>query len=66
MRRQVQYGNTLALIGGLGGKQFPEYFYTIFLYDPEAGAWTVLDERLSEPKSDVTAFLVDKEMFPPC
>ncbi len=39
---------------------------TVALYDPNSESFVVLDERLSETKSSVTAFAVSKDIFPSC
>ena len=54
----VQYGNTFALIGGGSDK--------VFVYDAENEAWIVVDDTISQPKVETTAFLVDGNLFPEC
>ena len=58
----VQYGSTVALVGGA----CPQLSDTIYLFNPDEMTWTVLDERLSEARSEATAILVDESIFPEC
>ncbi len=62
----VQYGDTVALTGGYdnSGNQLN----TVIVYDHEAGSWISLDadNSLGVPRSWVTSFLVDQNIFPEC
>ena len=55
----VQYGDTFALVGGLGSDR-------VLPYDPVQEGWTPVDGLLSEQKSEPIAFLVSEDIFPEC
>ncbi len=61
--RKVQWGNTFALVGGWDGN---DWYDTVYLFDPAAKDWVLLEEQLSRPRGFVTAFLVDENIFPEC
>ncbi len=63
-RSCVPYGNSFAVVGGDSSTELE--VGTIWLFDPAAETFVMLDERLSQPKSSVAAFAVSEDMFPPC
>ena len=61
----IQYGNTLILVGGYDTLDH-ESLDSAFMLNPDSLAWTELEDKMSEGKEGVVAFLVDETMFPEC
>ena len=57
----VQYGDTVALIGGystgVGSSD------RIYLYQPDTNQWILSEESLNQARYYLTAFLVDESIF---
>ena len=59
----VQWGNTVALIGG---SSFDEYSDVVLIFDHEAEEWLMGEDKLRVPRLRHTAVLVDQSIFPEC
>ena len=59
----VQYGNTMALIGGQDGENRTE---AVYLFNPDAMSWVPGEESLSMTRDSMIAILVDENIFPDC
>ena len=49
----------------MGGNK-ANYLDTVYKYEAKNESWTLMPERMSQPKHAVAAFLVNPEEFPSC
>ena len=54
----VQLTRTFLIVGGFNGSR---YLDTIWMFDTFDSSWTLLDQKLAKPRSDMAAFLVPDE-----
>ncbi len=59
----AQFKNTFVVVGGHNGKAALD---TLYRYNPDDDAWTLLPSRLTVPRWDNSAFPVNMNAFKKC